>query len=205
MSARHAGFSLIELVVVVAIIGILLGLAAPSYRTWTSNTRIRASAESIQNGLQLARGEAVRRNAPIRFQLTDNTGAGCNLSTTLSNWIVSFDNPAGACDAALLNENFPVTDADNNPAPRIIQVRPAADGSDGVVVAADQSTIVFNGRGRVTPLPGTNPVVIDVLRAPSFGNCTTMRCLRVTVTPGGQIRMCDPALPPLGTDPQRCF
>jgi len=195
MKRYRRGFSLIELLIGVAVLGILLALGASTFRIWIGNMRIRTTTESIQNGLQLARGEAVRRNALIRFQLVDNLTAGCALSTTASNWVVSYDNPAGACNAAFLDETIP---AAANPAPRILQVRTAAEGSRNVSVAADQSTIIFNGLGRVN-----NPITIQV-PDPALVDCAAVRCLRVTVTVGGQIRMCDPAYPAGGTDPQRC-
>jgi type IV fimbrial biogenesis protein FimT len=204
MKRPEWGFSLIELMVAMAIMGILLALAAPAYRVWIGNTRIRTTAESLQNGLQLARGEAVRRNAQIRFQLVDSTDSSCSLSTTVSNWIISYDNPAGACDAGLLDEAFPVSDTVNNPAPRILQVRQAAEGSQKMLVAAGQSTITFNGLGRVTNA-ATNPVVIDVKPEAAVGTCATFRCLSLTVTAGGQIRMCDPKLTiDKPSDPQAC-
>ena len=198
MKRYRRGFSLIELLVGVAILGILLALSASSFRTWIGNMRIRTTAESILNGLQLARGEAVRRNALIRFQLVDNLTAGCALSTTASNWIVNMDpdNPAGRCDAAFLDESIP---AAANLAPRILQRRTAAEGSRNVLVAANQSFLIFNGLGRVT-----NAATIDVGPVAAVGNCPPFRCLRVTVSVGGQIRMCDPAYPAGGTDPQRC-
>jgi type IV fimbrial biogenesis protein FimT len=209
---RARGFSLIELLIAVAIAGILLALGASSYRGWISNVRIRTTGEAIQNGLQLARGEAVRRNTQISFQLMGSVDDACLLSAPNtpvgSDWVVSFDPPAGACAAAPLNEAFRVTDAANNPAPRIIQVRPAAEGSRNVVVSAGQTQFVFNGLGRLVANPGGNPVPIDVSN-PIAGACVAatgqVRCLRVTVSPGGQIRLCDPAYPAGGSDPQRCF
>lgn len=53
----------------VAIMAILAGLAMPSFQTWLQNAQIRNAAESIQNGLQRARAEAVGRNTNVEFVL----------------------------------------------------------------------------------------------------------------------------------------
>jgi len=203
MKRLGRGFSLIELLITLAIVGVLLALGASSFSAWIMNMRIRTAAEAIQNGLQLARGEAVRRNSSISFSLTTSVDGACILSTTSSNWVVSFDNPSNACDSLPVDDTFLITDAVNNPAPRILQRRAAAEGSNNVVVAAGQATVIFNGLGRVTNA-AASPVVINVQPPAAVGNCASLRCLRVTVTLGGQIRMCDPAYPVNGTDPQRC-
>lgn len=77
LKPRHSGFSLIELLIGIAILAILAGLAMPSFQAWLQNTQIRNAAESIQNGLQRARAEAVGRNTNVEFVL----GAG-------SSWVV---------------------------------------------------------------------------------------------------------------------
>lgn len=74
------GFSLVELMVTVAVLSLLMVLAVPSFTEWIQNSRIRTAAESVQNGVQLARAEAVRRNARVEFAL-DGTGGG---------WVVRF-------------------------------------------------------------------------------------------------------------------
>jgi type IV fimbrial biogenesis protein FimT len=63
------GVTLIELIVAIAIVGIGLALAAPGFSKMTANYRVRSSAESIVNGLGLARAEAVRRNGSVSFNL----------------------------------------------------------------------------------------------------------------------------------------
>jgi type IV fimbrial biogenesis protein FimT len=200
------GVSLIELLLGVVIFGILIAAGAPSFNAWIQSTQIRTATESVQNGLQLARAEAVRHNAQVRFQLTTTADNTCALSTTSSNWVVSFDDPSGKCANAHLNDAFPVSDTTKNPAPRIIQLRSQAEGSSNAVVAAGQSTITFNGLGRrVTPSPAAGTVNIDITN-PTGGACAStgpMRCLRVTISIGGQVRMCDPALSS-SSDPQGC-
>jgi type IV fimbrial biogenesis protein FimT len=204
---RQHGMSLVELAIGLVIIGSLLALAAPSYTAWIQNTKIRTTAEAILNGLQLARTEAVRRNAQIRFNLTDTLTATCVVSANGTNWIVSFDDPSGLCANGLLNEAQDAGDSAVSPAPRMIQVRPSSEGSTGVAVAADQSSIMFNGLGRVIPVPGA-AININVSN-PAAGTCATIgggggpvRCMRVAVSAGGQIRLCDPAR--ANTDPVGC-
>lgn len=62
---RNRGFSLIELMVVIAILGLLLAIGIPSFATWLRNVQIRNAAESLQSGLQFARTEALRRNERV--------------------------------------------------------------------------------------------------------------------------------------------
>lgn len=195
-ASAHAqrGMTLIELIIGMAIVGLLMVLGLPSFGQWLQNSQIRTAAESIQNGLQLAKAEAVRRNTTVRFSLIDVATASCALSTTGINWVISRDDPSGMCDVAASDTN----------APRIIQTRSAAEGTGNVVVAAGQSAIVFNGMGRVIPVPGA-AITIGISN-PTGGTCATsggsMRCLNVVVSTGGQVRMCDPAL--ASTDPRGC-
>ncbi|MEF8756129.1 MAG: GspH/FimT family pseudopilin [Accumulibacter sp.] len=190
----HRGFSLTELIVGIVILGVLMAMAVPRFSDWLRNARIRSSAEAIQNGLQLARAEAVRRNATVRFQLVSAIDDTCALATTGPHWVVSMDNPAGQCATA----------PSDTAAPRIIQVRNRAEGSQQTQVAAGQSAFVFNGLGRLIPVPAAN-VAIDVSNT-TGGTCVasggSVRCLRLVVSVGGQIRMCDPALP--AGDAQAC-
>ena len=105
LRTNRYGFSLIELMVALAVLGLLLALAMPMFGTMIQNSRIRTSAEAIQNGLQLARAEAVRRNQQVRFQMTSSVDAACALSASGSNWVVSINgtasgDPTGACNSA---------------------------------------------------------------------------------------------------------
>jgi type IV fimbrial biogenesis protein FimT len=187
------GFSLIELIVAMAIFGVLMALAAPSFSGWIRNMKIRTAAESIQTGLHLARSEALRRNAVVRFQFTDTMDGACALSTNGPHWFISLDNVTGDCDVA-------ASEADT---PRTIQSRNSAEGGGNVTaLASGQNLYTFNGLGRLTSTPSD----ILVTSSEAGHTCITaggsVRCLRIVVSAGGQIRMCDPALP--STDAQAC-
>jgi type IV fimbrial biogenesis protein FimT len=186
------GFSLIELMIGLVVLGIVLMVGLPSLATWMQNVQLRNSAETITAGLTLARAEALRRNANVRFQLVNSLAATCALSGSGTSWVVSLTDPTGACNSAA---------ADAGP---IIQKKDGAEGSPNAVVAATGgNTLVFNGLGRV--LQVTPITQIDVTN-PSGGTCQPggpMRCLRLTVSSGGQIRMCDPAVAAT-TDPRAC-
>jgi type IV fimbrial biogenesis protein FimT len=69
---RHAGFTIVELVTALAVIALLAAMAVPTMRSVVENGRIRTAGNSIQNGLALARTEAVRSNIQVEFALTAN-------------------------------------------------------------------------------------------------------------------------------------
>mgnify|MGYP001616275942 CR=1 FL=1 len=91
--SKASGFTLIEMMVAVAIMGILAAVAFPSLQTMLRNSEVRNAAESVVNGLQKARGEAVSRNANVTFGL----GAG-------SSWTVSQVAPATLIESRSSNE-----------------------------------------------------------------------------------------------------
>jgi len=184
----QSGFTIVELMVGIVVLAMLLAMAGPSFSTWMQNSQIRTMSEAVKDGLQLARAEAVRRNAQVRFELVSSLSATCALAAAGPNWIVSMDGAAGACDSTNMADD--ATPA----APRVVQSRPAMDGSRNAVIAASQSSVVFNGLGRVVPTPAAD-ITIDVSN-PTGGSCASasgpMRCMRIVVGATGQIRMCDP-------------
>jgi type IV fimbrial biogenesis protein FimT len=184
-----AGFALIELMVVIAITGVLLGLGLPSYQIWLENLKTRNSADSIQNGLRLAREEAARLNSNVEFVLTKkipNNDTIANVSVPASdsgtNWLVRLSDGSGV---------YKISD--------YVQSRLGTDGSSDVVVnaAGTGGIITFTGLGRITA------VADQVIK---LSNAYGDRTLQVMVSRGGQIRMCDPD--PFGhmqaNDPRHC-
>ncbi len=62
---RGRGFTLVELIVTVALLAIVVGLAAPSMRSFVVGQRIRALSYDLTSDLLLARSEALKRNAAV--------------------------------------------------------------------------------------------------------------------------------------------
>jgi len=68
MKAAATGFTVVELLLVLVIVSILAVVALPSMRVHLANADVRGVAEELRSGLELARTEAIRRNASVQFQ-----------------------------------------------------------------------------------------------------------------------------------------
>ncbi|WP_374581960.1 GspH/FimT family pseudopilin [Pseudoduganella sp.] len=193
---RQQGVSLIELMVGISIVAFLLAAGMPSFTRWLQDAQNRAAAESLLNGLQLARMESLRRNAQVNFTLTDKDGKVA--------WTVGCKAPHADCPAA-------------------IQSRSAREAGEGPRLGVNKDVLappIPPGTFDAALEPGSGllaSVTFDSLgRAPGAGNGKDItridvtnprqanaRRYVVTINVGGQVRMCDPALA-LAKDPQGC-
>ena len=180
---KSAGFTLIELMITIAIFAITLTFGVSSYRTWVLNSQVRNAAESISNGIMLARAEAVKCNARVAFTL----GTG-------SSWTVTHADACGSLAAG-----------------NVLQSRSGNEGSKNVtvsVVPTSTNTITFGSLGTVVANADTSATptrfVLDI--APAAASGLTLRPLWVQVGIGGESRLCDPSIaaktPP---DPRMCY
>jgi len=67
VTMRIRGLTLMEVMVTVAIMAILLVLAVPSFSSFLARGRLSGAAEGLALDLQLAKGEAIRGDTPVRL------------------------------------------------------------------------------------------------------------------------------------------
>lgn len=95
-SAFSRGFTLIELMISVAVVGILLTLAAPSFYDFLLVQRLKGVNAELVTALQLARSEAVSRGRDVQVQFGTPGGGAAMSCYTL--YLDTSANPAGKCD-----------------------------------------------------------------------------------------------------------
>jgi type IV fimbrial biogenesis protein FimT len=95
------GFTLIELMVAIAILAILLGIAVPSFNDAALGSKLGSYANSFVSGTSLARSEAIKRNTTIVLCASAN-GTSCATSGGWEQgWIVACRTTDNiACDGA---------------------------------------------------------------------------------------------------------
>lgn len=83
---RHAGFTLIELMVTLSVLALLLGIGVPSFQATIQGNRITTTANDLVAALQFARSEAVRRGVNVTL-CASNDQTTCSGAWT-DGWVV---------------------------------------------------------------------------------------------------------------------
>lgn len=174
---RKSGFTLVELMVVVAVLAALMSVGAPSFMEWIQNSRIRTAAESLQNGLQIARAEAVRRNTNVEFVLQGTSGA----------WTVRLQQGATFIQGSTSEGGG-----------QVIVASIPEDRTTFTYNGLGRLSSSGNADG-TEPLERLN---VDLPASILSGDKT--RDLSILIGPDGLIRMCDPDPNVNANDPRRC-
>ena len=99
-------FTAIEMLVTLAVLGILLAFSFPYFRTMLESRRTRGAAEMLMSDIQMARMESVKRSAPVSISFS--VASWCY--GVSANPLCDCDSNPGACDIRTVNgSDFPGT------------------------------------------------------------------------------------------------
>jgi type IV fimbrial biogenesis protein FimT len=150
-AARIAGFTLIEILMTIAVAGIIVVLAMPSFRYVTVSNRIAGEINGLLGDLQFARAEAIKEGQTVTVCVSA-AGKTCDGTTTWQNGWIVFQNPAN-----------------------VLRIQPPFSSTDSFVATQGVTQIQFNREGYAAGLP--NGTLISVHDA--TGTTAWTRCLAI--------------------------
>jgi type IV fimbrial biogenesis protein FimT len=162
---KRRGVTLIEMLVAIALVGIVLGLSAPAFSDMIARQRVRSYTDGLVTDIAFARSEAVSRKQAVRIALG---------STDSGNCYTIYVSSGGNCSCT----SCPV-DATELKTVRV----PRSDGVRVVPASADGPLVVDFDAVRAAPSVANYDVNLSHSRGPQ---------LRARITPLGQVRVCSP-------------
>lgn len=176
---RLRGFTLIELMIGLALFAVLLLIAGPQYGEFLANAQIRNGAENTLTGVRLAQAEAIRGNTQAQFVLNPATG-----------WRVSrLDDESGTF---LLVQSYNFSEGSAK--------------TTVTTVPGDARTVTFNGLGRaMDPNPDATLPIKEIDITNTDVSAANRRPLKIAITSFATsgVKLCDPAVTD-ASDPRIC-
>jgi len=168
--SNNKGFTLIEMMITVAIAAILLTMAIPSFQTLIENNRLATNVNSFITMLQYAKTEALKRNATVSLCAGDpNNGCACG--------------PGAGCDANWKNGYIVFSDPNVNctvdQGDQILQFR---EGIKGDYTITAVGCITFGALGNLST---NSTVTISILTS----NLTVDNIRDIVINPVGRSSM----------------
>ena len=196
--ARQRGFSIIELMVAITVLGILMAAVVPGIGSWMADARVRNTADSLQNAVRLAQATAVARSRPTVLALTNATPAwDATPVANGSNWFVRL---------------LPLADASETADSSAFVQGTAVAKQNGVTITGP-ALLCFNSLGQQTTKAASATGMSLGCTAPSDDVTTPIeytvarsggRSLKVRAYLGGRVRMCDSAKTLSNSNPDGC-
>jgi type IV fimbrial biogenesis protein FimT len=183
---KQRGFTITELLAVVAIVAILLAIGVPSFRYITLSYRMSSEVNGLLGDLQFARGEAIKEGQTVTACVSRD-GATCDVGSKFwqEGWIV-FQDP---------NNNQTV-----DPGEAVLRVQSAFTAPDTFVPDTGMSSVTFNREGFAAAAGGLLPATVTL--HDQTANAAYTRCLYITLI--GLMATETPATPALNAPGGSC-
>jgi type IV fimbrial biogenesis protein FimT len=159
-SRTISGFSLIELMVVLAVVAVLAGFATPSMVTWQQSRKLNGAVSNLTADLEVAKMRAIRENSFIAVILT------------AEGYTIFVDNGAGSGDAGDWIRSGDEALVQRRTFPQGVQIQMAD-------VSLPNSRVRFNGRGFPMDVAATESIPISNERGRKIVTITRLGNVRV--------------------------
>jgi type IV fimbrial biogenesis protein FimT len=161
-SRRAFGFTMMELLMTIAIAGIVAMIGIPSFRYVTNANRISGEVNGLLGDLQFARAEAIKEGQNVTVCVSA-LGASCDgTSTWQSGWMV-YSNPTGVITPL---------------ATSILRIQAKFSSTDTFVASPAASAITFNREGYAVGIAGGGTLIS---LHDSTDTTAWTRCLSITL------------------------
>lgn len=98
---KYTGFTLVELMVSIAIMGIILSLSIPSFQQWVRDSSTVSATNDLYDALQRARSEAIRQGSTVSIRSKSNIAGSWE-----EGWCVALNTPTD-CNGTLIQDYQP--------------------------------------------------------------------------------------------------
>ena len=161
--------TLIELVVVVAIVGVLLAIATPSFVAMTQTNRVAGEINAFSGDLQFARAEAIKEGLPVTICASAN-GTSCLGSNNWSTGWIVFSDANGTQSV--------------DPGDVVLRKQIAWTNSDTFATDNNMTALSYSRDGFAIALPGTATWKLHT----SPVNSAASRCVAVNIAGRQQVQ-----------------
>lgn len=174
---RQKGFSLIELMVTVALVSILMAVATPSFLTYQRNSELTSLTNSLSASLNAARGEAMKRGMYAMVTPIDGTNWG-------SGWFVFVDTDR----TKAYNSGTDILIATSDVPSMSISINPNGTASES------PPYIMYDASGYTkTKAGGFGALTFSISRNDVDASQANAQTRRLVIASTGRLRVCKPA------------